>query len=90
MGVMPPWFLEKDVGIQAIKDDMSLTEEEIATIAAWVDGGAPRGNPEDMPPPETGLTEDRYVKTIQVKEVGDSARTIGGRFIYHITTGNGL
>ena len=51
MGVMPPWFLEKDIGIQAIKDDMSLTEEEISTIAAWVDNGAPRGNPEDMPPP---------------------------------------
>ena len=113
MGVMPPWFLEKDIGIQAIKDDMSLTEEEIATIAAWVDNGAARGNPEDMPPPlafaapgewemgepdlvvkgpsasraaddpdwwgalppvETGLTEDRFVKTMQVKEVGDSAR----------------
>ena len=36
-----------------------------------------------LPPVETGLTEDRYVKTIQVKEVGDSARTIGGRFIDH-------
>ena len=122
MGVMPPWYLEKDVGIQAIKDDMSLSEEEITAIARWVDNGAPRGNPDDLPPPlefaapgdwemgepdlvvvgpsatraaddpdwwgalppvETGLTEDRYVKTMQVKEVGESARTIGGRFIYH-------
>ena len=48
---MPPWFLEKHVGIQEFKDDISLSEEEIATIGAWVDGGAPRGNPADLPPP---------------------------------------
>ena len=51
MGVMPPWFIEKDVGIQAFKDDISLSEEEIQAIGAWVDAGAPRGNPADMPPP---------------------------------------
>ena len=51
MGVMPPWFIEKDVGIQAFKDDISLSEAEIDTIARWVDSGAPRGNPADMPPP---------------------------------------
>ena len=48
---MPPWFIEKDIGIQKFKDDISLSEEEIATIARWVDGGAQRGNPADMPPP---------------------------------------
>ena len=47
---MPPWFIEKDIGIQRFKDDISLSDEDIATIAAWVDGGAPRGNPADMPP----------------------------------------
>ena len=51
MGVMPPWFIDKTVGIQDYKDDFSLSEKEIATIAAWVDAGAPRGNPADMPPP---------------------------------------
>src|SRR5262245_50091978 len=51
MGVMPPWFIEKTVGIQAYKDDFSLSEEQIVTIAKWVDNGAPRGNPADMPPP---------------------------------------
>src|SRR2546425_10880059 len=50
MGVMPRWFIEKTVGIQAYKDDFSLSEEQIATIAKWVDSGAPRGNPADMPP----------------------------------------
>src|SRR5207247_6944990 len=40
---MPPWFIEKNIGIQKFKDDSSLSEKEIATIAKWTDGGAPRG-----------------------------------------------
>jgi hypothetical protein len=50
---MPPWFVDKNVGIQQFKDDQSLSDGEIATIAAWVDAGSPRGNPADMPPPRT-------------------------------------
>jgi hypothetical protein len=46
---MPPWFIEKNIGIQKFKDDPSLSDDEINTIAAWVDSGAPRGNPADMP-----------------------------------------
>jgi hypothetical protein len=47
---MPPWHVDKTIGIQSFKSDPSLTDEEIATIAKWVDAGAPRGNPADMPP----------------------------------------
>ena len=50
-GSMPPWFIERDIGIQHYKDDPSLSEEEIAKVAAWADHGAPLGNPADMPPP---------------------------------------
>ena len=50
-GAMPPWFIEKDIGIQHFKDDPSLSEDEIAAIAAWADSGAPRGDPADLPPP---------------------------------------
>ena len=46
---MPPWHVDKTIGIQEFKDDPSLSDEEIAKIAAWVDAGAPRGNPADMP-----------------------------------------
>ncbi|MBM3780015.1 MAG: hypothetical protein FJW23_17560 [Acidimicrobiia bacterium] len=50
-GVMPPWMIEKNIGIQRYKGDSSLGEQEILTIAAWVDGGAPEGDPADLPPP---------------------------------------
>ena len=105
---MPPWFIEKNIGIQEFKDDPSLSDAEIATLAAWVDAGAPRGDLADLPPPiewadanewsietpdlivsspvmevpavsadyhdefgpvQTGLTEDRYIKAVEVREV---------------------
>ena len=106
---MPPWFIDKNIGIQAFKDDPSLSEAEVATIAAWVNGGARRGDPADMPPPRkwpagdrwsigtpdlvvssplmtveavapdwygminppvpTGLTTDRWVKAVEIREV---------------------
>ncbi len=46
---MPPYHLDTGVGIQAIKNDWRLSEQEIATIVAWVDTGAPEGDPADMP-----------------------------------------
>ena len=51
-GVMPPWYVEKNIGIQKFHNDPSLSDDEIATIAKWADSGAPRGNPADMPPPK--------------------------------------
>jgi len=50
MGVMPPWYVEKNIGIQHYENDPSLSDVEIGKIARWADGGAPRGNPADMPP----------------------------------------
>ena len=114
---MPPWFIDKNIGIQHFKDDPSLSDAEIDTIAAWVDAGAPQGNPADLPPPlewpasgwsigepdlvvssrvgtipanaadwfgewdppaPTGLTTNRYIRSVEVKEVrvaGDTSVT---------------
>ena len=47
---MPPWHIDKNVGIQSFENDPSLTDEQIETIARWVDAGAPMGNPKDLPP----------------------------------------
>src|SRR4029077_6355253 len=49
---MPPWHVDRTVGIRKFKDDISLSDKEIATIASWIDAGAPRGNPADMPAPK--------------------------------------
>ncbi len=50
-GEMPPWPLDKTIGIQEFKNDVSLDDDEVETIARWVDSGAPMGNPDDLPPP---------------------------------------
>src|SRR6516225_8201698 len=42
---MPPWYIDKSVGIREFKNDISLSDADIATIVKWVDGGAPMGNP---------------------------------------------
>jgi hypothetical protein len=49
---MPPWHLDKTVGIQQFQNDRSLTDSQIAAIVRWVDSGAPLGDPKDMPPPK--------------------------------------
>ena len=128
MGAMPPWYVEKDIGIQHFKNDPSLSDTEIATVAAWARNGAPEGNPADLPEPlefpddigwklgepdlivsteemlvegtapdwwgditptPTGLTEDRYVKSVEIREVNDVPRagsereTVGARWVFH-------
>ncbi len=57
---MPPWHVDRTVGIRKFKDDPSLSDGEIATIASWIDGGAARGNPADMPPPRQFDDADRW------------------------------
>jgi hypothetical protein len=47
---MPPWYVDKTVGIQKFANDRSLSDDEIDLISRWVDAGAPQGNPRDLPP----------------------------------------
>ncbi|MGH9658635.1 MAG: c-type cytochrome [Bryobacteraceae bacterium] len=46
---MPPWFADSRHGRFA--NDPTLSDAEIATVRAWVDGGAPEGEPRHLPPP---------------------------------------
>ena len=79
-GVMPPWYVEKNIGIQKFQSDPSLSEDEIALIAKWADSGAPRGNPADMPPPKVYSdrnawaigTPDLVVKTNDILVKGNA------------------
>ncbi|MGH9837059.1 MAG: DUF3471 domain-containing protein, partial [Blastocatellia bacterium] len=45
---MPPWHADAHIG--QFKNDRRLSQAEIDTITAWVDGGAAEGNPKDLPP----------------------------------------
>ena len=49
---MPPYQYDHDIGIQELKNDWRLSEEEINTIVTWVESGSPLGNAEDLPPPK--------------------------------------
>jgi len=48
-GAMPPYYIERDLGIQDYKNNPALTEREIEMIAEWAMNGVPRGNPQDAP-----------------------------------------
>ena len=121
--LMPPWHIDRTIGVQAFKNDGGLSDEQIAAIVDWVDSGTPLGNPKDMPPSitfpdpnrwqlaeqlgvqpdlvirskpytlaprtqdkwfrpvvETGLTEPRWVRAIEVKPVRANDRKI----VHHV------
>ncbi len=122
--VMPPWHLDRSVGIQEYKNDRGLTDEQIETIVRWVDDGTPFGVENDLPPPrafpdpnrwqlgdrfgepdmivksepytlaaetqdkwfrpvvETGLTEPRWVRAIEIKPSYPDGRQI----VHHVLT----
>jgi hypothetical protein len=46
---MPPWLA--DPHYSSFSNDRRLTDQQIQTIVAWVDGEAKEGNPADMPTP---------------------------------------
>ena len=116
--LMPPWHIDRSVGIQEFQNDRSLSDEQIETIVRWVDDGTPLGDPKDLPAPvefpdpnrwqladrfgapdliirstpytlaartqdkwwrpavETGLTEPRWVRAIEVKPVRAEDRKV--------------
>ena len=57
---MPPWHIDQNVGVQKFKNDMSLSDEQIAKIVKWVDTGAAAGDPKDMPPPKQFPTGNEW------------------------------
>lgn len=54
---MPPWHASEEFN-GVFKDELTLSEDEIARVVKWTKTGAPRGNPNDAPAPidwpETG------------------------------------
>jgi mono/diheme cytochrome c family protein len=122
--VMPPWHIDRNIGIREFKNDRGLTDAEIATIVSWVNAGSPEGDKRDLPPApafpdpnawqlakdfgqpdlvirspaytlaartqdkwfrpvsETGITEPRWVRAIEIRPTG----TDGRRIVHHVLT----
>src|SRR5215510_10131422 len=57
---MPPWHIDKTVGIQKFKNDRSLSDEQVDTITAWIAAGAPKGDVKDMPAPKQWADGDSW------------------------------
>jgi hypothetical protein len=57
---MPPWHIDKAVGVQKFKNDISLTDEQIDTIVRWVDAGSPQGDLKDMPAPRQWPADNEW------------------------------
>ncbi|HEV8600198.1 MAG TPA: hypothetical protein VGQ69_12610 [Gemmatimonadales bacterium] len=121
---MPPWHIDRTVGIREFKNDRSLTDAQLNTIVRWIDSGAPAGNPRDLPPPvrwpdatawqlaerfgppelvvrstpytvkatgqdkwwrplvESGVTEPRWVRAIEIKPSFPGGR----KSVHHVLT----
>jgi len=47
---MPPYQYDHDIGIQELKNDWRMSDEDVNTVVAWVNAGSPMGSPEDLPP----------------------------------------
>lgn len=122
--VMPPWHIDRNIGVRDFKNDRGLSDAQVQTILHWVEAGAPEGDPRDMPPPavfpdptgwqlakdfgqpdlvitsppytlapqtqdkwfrpvtETGLTEARWVRAIEIKPSFPDGR----RIVHHVLT----
>jgi mono/diheme cytochrome c family protein len=50
---MPPWF--EDGHTAKFANNRALTQAQIDTIVAWVNAGAPKGDPKDLPTPRQFL-----------------------------------
>src|SRR5260370_1658860 len=64
---MPPWHIDKTVGIQQFSNDRSLTDAQIDTIVRWVDAGAPLGDPQDLPAAKQWPTDEQWLLAKQLR-----------------------
>jgi cytochrome c553 len=82
---MPPWLPRGGV---AMKDERKLTDKEIATLAAWVDGGTPEGDPAAAAAPASAEPDgwragppDLILKASDGFQVGPTGRDVFRVFV---------
>lgn len=79
-GKMPPWFADPRYGEFA--NDSRLNKTEIDTISAWVDGGAPEGDPKDLPAPPRFIDGWQLGKPDIVIDIGQDFTVPAGSDLY--------
>ena len=92
---MPPWFADASIGHFA--NDPRLSAEELETIKAWVDSGAPEGKAEDLPPKPTFNDGWQLGQPDIVFDIGEDFTVPPGNDVYqyftvptNFTEGNGF
>src|SRR6476619_7903615 len=81
---MPPWFADASIGHFA--NDPRLSAEELATIKAWVDSGAPEGKAEDLPPKPKFNDGWQLGQPDIVFDIGEDFKVPPGNDIYQYFT----
>jgi hypothetical protein len=81
---MPPWFADPNHG--TFSNDPRLSAQETNTIKAWVDSGAPEGNPADLPPKPVFADGWRFGKPDIVVDIGEEFRVPPGNDVYQYFT----
>ena len=77
---MPPWFADAKYG--HFSNDPSLSEAELATVKAWVDAGAPEGDPKDLPTPPAFVEGWKTGKPDIVIDIGEDFEVKSGSDTY--------
>lgn len=79
---MPPWQAIKGFG--EFKDDRGLTQEDMELISAWVEGGAPEGNPKFLPDkskPEKWMDPEKPAKSEEVDVTGGTKLAVASTVV---------
>jgi len=66
--LMPPYYYDNDIGIQELEHDWRLSQADIDKVVAWVDQGAPLGDPADMPPAPNLMDTEEWAFTPELGE----------------------
>jgi len=77
---MPPWFADPRYGDFA--NDARLTNQEVDTIRAWVDGGAAEGDPRDLPAPPKFVEGWQFGTPDLMIDIGQSFLVQPGSDVY--------
>jgi hypothetical protein len=85
---MPPWPAAP--GVRPLANELALTTREIAIVMAWIDGGTPRGEPEDLPAPKPSGTWKAGEPDLMLRLPSQQVTADGTAYVRRVTVATGL